>query len=59
MSYYKGLRNIIYYNINLLYIMFLTLSKNDNKNVKPNNKTNKNAKNNIKLKSNRPFMWAE
>ena len=58
MSYNKGLRNIIYYNNNLLYIMFLTSSKNDNKNVKPNNKTNKNAKN-IKVKSNRPFMWAE
>ena len=39
--------------------MFLTSSKNDNKNVKSNNKTTKNAKNNIKVKSNRPFMWAE
>jgi hypothetical protein len=47
------------YIVAYIYIMFLSSSKNDNKNVKSNNKTNKNTKINIKVKSNKPFLWGE
>ena len=39
--------------------MFLSSTKNDNKNVKPNNKACKNTKVNIKVKSIKPFLWGE